>query len=490
MRMRRYHPLTLVFDLFSFIKNVAIFAFLLFVVKYQSQSFLFVWGRRVFAGIAVLTVVSHVFKWLTNRYAADETAFYLKSGLFDKTERTVYFDKVQNVQRHTSFLHTLFHMTSITFETGAGFLNSNVEFKAVTKEEADRLETLVKAQQVDSNNTEEQEFIVQEAETRVIHFTPTRRDLIKASFTSFSFLLLLAVAASLFSKLDALFDLEDVAEGWVLSLLKSGWLIAGTTIVLMVISVLVGFVWTYVKYGKYEIASDDKRITIRKGIVDETAFSILKTRVQAIEITQSWIKRLLGLAEVKLISAGGLGEEEQEISTLYPFLPVARAYSIIEEMLPGYEVQRETKRLPLKSLFVRLAKPYWFGMVSTALLAYFRPEPFGWHSAWWIGSIILLIIGIISRIADFASTQYTFTDGFIQISEGVLEKTTFLSRRDKIIEIKVSRTKLQQWTGLASIGLVNRAKPVRHEMLKDVSLWEADRFYSWYAGRVAEIKTE
>lgn len=480
MNLKRYHPLTLVFDLFTFVKNMAIFAIILFVVNYGSKSFLFVWGRRVFAGIVVLTLLSLMFKWLTNRYAVDHQAFFMKSGLFTKTERTVYFDKVQNVQRRTSFIHILFRMTSITFETAADASDSNVEFKMVTKQEADRLESLVKAQHEEMTTESE----LPEVEMRTIHFSPTRRDIIKATFTSFNFLVLIALSASIFSKLDTIFDLEDKVEGWVLSVLTSGWLIAGIAIILMVVSVLAGFIWTYIKYGKYEIASDEKRIMIRKGMIDETEFTILKTRVQAIEITQSLIKRVLGLAEVKLISAGGLGEEEQEISTLYPFLPTERAYSMIEEMLPGYKVLRETKRLPLKSLFVRLAKPYWFWLIVTAVLAYFRPEP------WWIVSLSLLATAVVIRIVNYANTTYAMTDGFIQISEGVLEKATYLSRRDKIVEVKVNRSKLQQWTGLATVGIVNRAKPVRHETLEDVTLQEAVRFYSWYAGRVEEIKTK
>ncbi|MCG3088407.1 PH domain-containing protein [Sporosarcina cyprini] len=486
MNMKRYHPLTLVYDLFTFVKNMAIVAIVLFVVNYGSKSFLFVWGRRLFAVIVVLTVVSLGFKWLTNRYAVDHQAFHLKSGLFTKTERTVYFDKVQNVQRRTSFIHKLFRMTSMTFETAADASDSNVEFKMVTKQEADRLESLVKVQHEEMTTESE----LPEVEMRTIHFSSTHRDIIKATFTSFNFLVLIALAASIFSKLDTIFDLEDKVEGWVLSVLTSGWLIAGIAIILMAVSMLAGFVWTYIKYGKYEIASDEKRIMIRKGMIDETEFTILKTRVQAIEITQSLIKRVLGLAEVKLISAGGLGEEEQEISTLYPFLPMERAYSMIEEMLPGYKVLRETKRLPSKSLLVRLAKPYWFWLIVTAVLVYFRPEPFGWHAAWWISSLLLLAAAVLIRIVNYVNTTYAMTNGFIQISEGVLEKAIYLSRRDKIVEVKVNRSKLQQWTGLATIGIVNRAKPVRHEMLEDVSLQEAGRFYSWYAGRVEEIKTK
>lgn len=65
-----------------------------------------------------------------------------------------------------------------------------------------------------------------------------------------------------------------------------------------------------------------------------------------------------------------------------------------------------------------------------------------------------------------------------------------MTRRDKIIEVSVKRTKLQQWTGLATIGLVNRAQPVRHERVPDVAVEEASRFYHWYMSSAEEVHVE
>src|SRR5699024_6461797 len=107
---------------------------------------------------------------------------------------------------------------------------------------------------------------------------------------------------------------------------------------------------------------DTHYIYITKGMIDETAFSISKEKVQAIEIEQSIMKRFLGLAGVKLRSAGGLnlGEDTNEINTLYPFLPVDQAYEIIAEILPSYTISQEMIELPQKSFWVRIFSPSWF----------------------------------------------------------------------------------------------------------------------------------
>lgn len=494
MKFKRYHPLTILFDLYGFVKNVAIFAVMLFVFNYGSDSTLVRIGRWALLIGAILTLTSLLMKWFSNRYAADGQAFHLQGGIFQKTERTIYYEKVQNVQRRTSFLHKLFRMTSVSFQTGATGVDAKVEFKVVTQQEAERLETLVKEAGTESVFVPDKDVQLDEIKNveakQITHFTPTRRDIVKASFTSLSFLFLIVIAASIFSKINALFDVEEAVEGWVLSLLTSGWVIAGIATVLIIVSFVIGYIRTYITYGKYEIASDDTRIYISKGVLDESAFSILKKRVQGIEISQSFMKRLLRLAEVKLISAGSLGSDDDEVSTLYPFLPVKRAYSMIEEMLPDYKTSTEMNRLPRKSLLVRIMKPYWFWLIVTAALTYFRNDLFSKPNLWWIISISLLTVLVLARIANYWNTSYAITDRFIQVSEGTLGKTTYLTRRDKIVEVSVKRTKLQQWTGLATIGLVNRAQPVRHASLPDVTVEEASRFYRWYALRGKEARME
>src|SRR5699024_857622 len=170
---------------------------------------------------------------------------------------------------------------------------------------------------------------VQNKPERTVHFNPTRRDVIKASFTSLSFLVLIPIILSLYVKADQLLNLEERTEGFTSAILESWWFIAIIIILLIVVSVIFGIVKVYLQYGKYEISSDEERIYITQGVIDETSFSILKRNVQAVSIDQSLMKRILGIAEVKLISAGSLKADEDnklEISSLYPFLPKESAY--------------------------------------------------------------------------------------------------------------------------------------------------------------------
>ncbi|MCZ2259599.1 PH domain-containing protein [Sporosarcina sp. G11-34] len=493
---KRYNPLIIIFDLWSLIKNSFFFVLFLFVLRYGSDSTFIKYGRIAFFIFFGLTIISIILKWFTHKYKLDDVSFHIYKGLFNKSEQTIPFSKIQNVQRRTSLLHRLLGVTSITFETGISQADTSVKFEVLSRNEADQIEewasnsTYLQTDDVEIITAEEDQ--VAPSLERTIHFTPTKKDDLKASFTSLSFLVLIPILLSIYFKVTEIFKVEDKVEGIFSSLMSTWWIVALIVIVLVLASVLIGIVRTFMRYGKYEISSDDSRVYIAKGVLDESTFSILKNRVQAIEIIQSPMKRMLGLAEVKLISAGGVsfGEEALETNSLYPFLPVKRAYEMIQEVLPTYEVIDTMTRLPRTSFWIRIMKPSWFWIIVTVTLFYFKPPIFNIDQAWWMVSAGLLLLIATSRILEYFNTRYILNGEFIQFKTGSFETSVFISKRTKIVEVKVSRSKFQQLLGLASIGTINHAKPFHHASVENIPVEMADAFYTWYAGRVDQIELE
>src|SRR5579875_3031284 len=88
------------------------------------------------------------------------------------------------------------------------------------------------------------------------------------------------------------------------------------------------------------------------------------------------------------------------------------------------------------------------------------------------------------------ATLVTLNDRFIQLKKGFFISSLFLSKRDKVIEVSVTRNILQKWLGLASIRTINRAKPVYHHSLTDIPEEFAESFFKWYVGRMNEIEIE
>ncbi|MFD6441548.1 PH domain-containing protein, partial [Peribacillus sp. NPDC060186] len=468
-------------------KGNLFFIIMLYVLNFGTEKTYMKVLQIGFLVYLVWRVISVILQWYTYKYQIKEGTVHITSGLISKSFRTIPLLKVQNVQRRTTLFHKLFNLTSLTFETGMTGDQGSVPFEVISQKEAKRLEqefSLIQEHSVIEVDGTEEDILknVESVSEKTIHFTPTKQDVLKASFTSLSFLALIPIVATFYNTLDDFFNMEN-AEGLLAKLLDTWWIVTIALIGIICIAVAFGIISTFVKYGKYEISSDHERVYIKKGVLDEYAFSIQKEKVQAVEITQSLIKRMLGLAEVRLISAGSTGDIELETNTLYPFLSVDRAYAMIEEILPTYKVERSMERLSKQAFKVRMLRPSIFWILTTVAIYYFKP-------AIWYVSVILLVLIYTLRILDYKNSRYLLNNEIIQFKSGSLETSLFITKRSKVIQIEVERSKLQKLFGLASIETVNRSKPVHHTKLQDVSVEYADEFYTWYTCRTQNIQVE
>ncbi|MBY7144948.1 PH domain-containing protein [Virgibacillus sp. NKC19-3] len=500
MEEKRHHPLTILYDIWELIKNSFFFIILLFVIQGDSDFWLITYGRMAFIVIFGLVLLYIPIKWLTRTYIFDETSLQLQRKFFTTTKQTIPYTKIQHVKRKTKVFHRLFNMTSLTVETSIQGDGGTVNFDVLTPKEATQIEERIQGKVQGEEGNDSAGIVLsdsveanpeQQREAGVtVHFTPTKRDTLKASFTSFSFIAVIPIAGSFISQTEQMFRVDGEVEGFFSSILGSWWMISLFLLVVVLLAIGAGVIWTMLRYGKYEIASDSEKIYITKGMLEESYFSITKDNVQAVSVEQSFMKRMLGLAEVKLTSAGGMGEDDLEINTLYPFLPVKRAYAMITELLPAYQVCQTMERLPRRTFWLRMLMPSWFWIIVTAVLYFTKADFFGVEQSWWIISIILLVLIMVSRILNYVHSRYVLNDQFVQFKTGGFTTSLFLSKRNKIIEVQATRNILQKKLGLASLVTVNRAKPVEHTEMKDVPVGWASAFYKWYMARNKEVEME
>ncbi|OZI13189.1 hypothetical protein CEW92_02905 [Bacillaceae bacterium SAS-127] len=489
--LKKLHSLKILLDIWKLVKENIFFFMLLFILNFNSDKTYIKILQIIFIVYVVWRLLWLLIDWFTSKYEIKENAIHLQSGIFSRSYRTVPFSKVQNIQRRTTMIHKFLRVTSMTLETAAAGDESSVTMDVLLKKEADQLEEQINRvragehfanEELAENSLdqyEETKLVASIAEEKTVHFTPTTKDLLKASFISLSFFILFPIVF----KLDDIFQIEMLAKDVFEVISKSWWIISLVSVVLILLSVGIGMIRTFMKYGKYEISSDSQSIYIKKGVLDESAFSIQKEKVQAVVITQSFMKRLLGLAEVELISAGQTDFEGMETNSLYPFLPVQRAYDMIEEILPGYRVERNMERLPKEAFWVRMIRHSVFWLVVTVAVFYFKP------SFWYI-PVALTAFAYLIKILNYKNSRYRITEEFIQMKTGAFNTNLFITKRSKVIEIEVTQTKLQKSFGLATINTVNRSKPIHHEELDDVPVEVADEFYIWYVARRNEIIIE
>ncbi|WP_281658490.1 PH domain-containing protein [Halobacillus sp. Cin3] len=511
----RYHPMAMLHDYIHLIKKTVPLFFLAFVLKADSSAWLFTYGRYILPAAVICSALYIPVKWYTKTYEILPSAIVVTSKLFTTSTKTIPYSKIQQVKRKTTWVHRLLGMTSLTLETSAEGRDGTVRFDVLRPSEASSMEQRVQQEKPDveretflekqdqenaQEDNHEQEEVEQAAaatpvdqkeprvigDEKTIHFKPTKKDLIKASLASLSFLAVIPLAGSRLSDAEDL-HFEKQVDGLFESLLSSIGMIVGALAVLTVIGVGLGFVRTYKKYGKYELASTSERIFITKGAWEQDYLSVRKDHVQAVLIEQSLMKRLLGFASLKLVIAGE-NEGEEEVTSVYPFLPVKRAYSLVHEVLPDYRVLGNMDRLPRRAFYLRLLRPSWIWVAVTGGLYFFKPGSFFIDLPWWAFSSALFVIIVLSRIQGCVHSRFQMDDTFIQFQAGGFTKTLYLSKRSKVIELEVSRNYVQQKSGLASVKLINRANPVRETIMNDVPDEFAERLKVWYTHQTLKRK--
>ncbi|KZE37457.1 hypothetical protein AV656_12890 [Bhargavaea cecembensis] len=499
MENRRMHPGRIILSLYELIKNTAIVFIFLFILRRGSEAGWVVAGRWIFIAAITISVLNIVLSWWRTTYRLEADSVQIDSGVFSRKHRNVPFRRVQNVNRQVPAVLRLFGLTSLTLETGADGEDASVKFLAVTKAEAARIEEALDgyrrermeaaravpgAEGMEGGASEIQEPLPENV--RTVHFTPELKDVLKASFLSFSFIALIPVLATIYSNIDDFFDVESQAEGF-LSFLAGSGVVLGITIALFAVAAIAfGIIRTYLKYGRYEISSDDERIYIRRGVLTEQSLSVRKKNVQAVQITETPLKRLLGLAEAKLVTVGSFEDNLEDISSLYPFLRKQRAVELVGELLPDIRVQDGMERLPKAALTVRMLRFPLTAVIGTVVLYFWRPD-FSYIPDWPFLAAALFAFIYLLRYFDYRNTRYAISGPFVQFRKGGLWRETFLSKREKVIEAAVSQSWLQKRFGVATVGTTNRAKPVHVEELKDLPAAAAEQFDQWYTERNPEL---
>ncbi|MEH6991443.1 PH domain-containing protein [Neobacillus drentensis] len=467
--VKRYHPAFIAVELVSFLKSSIGFFLFLFILKGSSTATWVIWGRYMLLIASVWTIFSIILKWYFHRYEIVGDSIVVHEGVVVKKQRSVALDRIHNQVSNTTFVHRWFGLTSLTLETGTSGENATFTFPVITEEEKQRI--LLSLERGEASIEAEE---TGKSSNTTIHFRSTKMDLVKASFTSLSFLAIFPLLSAIYFNLADFFQIEETAENALDYLLIHWWMLIVLFVLALAISVGIGFIKTSMKYGNYVISDDSERIYIEKGIGNFTSFSIQKHRVQAVIVEQTILKRLLGLASIKLLSAGAFGDEKgQETSSLYPFMPKHEAYRILQIMLPHYHIEEKMNRFPLKVLWLKLLHPYYLTILAIIGLIFFKRE---WL---WVAAIVFGL-SILSRILDYWFTSYIRHGKTVQIRKGGFTNETFVTHRERIQQITVKHSWLQRKFGVATLTFTNKAKPLHESELYGVSNGEAGTFFNWY----------
>lgn len=483
MKNIQLHPLYLLEKWWSFLKNSFFLIVLLFVINYGTTSPFISTLQKLFILWMIYSIIRPVIVWKTTTFKITDEDVTIERGLFNRKKKSVPFDRVQHIQRNTNWIYRPFQLTSLTLTTSASE-DGEIEIPSLTVEEADFIERAFRREKT-VVPTEEQSFI-DEAQSDIIeasndnqqktYFQTTKKDVFKATILSFQFLAIFPLLLFIYNKISG-FSWAKTIDAIGVWLWNHPFLLVGAIVIAFLLSFFIGWITTYLRYGHFIITADDTYIYVEKGVLSRQRFSIPRERVQAIEINQSFGKRLLGLTSIKLISSSHASEELQSSQELYPFLPVKVTDQLLEQLLPHFSNIEKANRLPRRVLALRMLKIPWFTLLVAAALYYFeKPIAF---------ALIVLVITYLLRILDFYRTRFATDGERVMYKSGALSTSTVITTRRYIVQVEKEHSIFQQLFGVTSITFYNRQYT---QTLHDVPTHFAHQFIDWYKKRAVATK--
>lgn len=483
-----------------------------------------------------------------------ETELHIYSGIFIKKQIHIPFQRVQSVDYTAKILERLLGLAKLQIETAGGANNKGVTIPALKLSEAEALRSEVfrrkkalltgtplqeagadgvtaasegpgVATMVTEPSTEG--TFIQVADTAAglrgilagdfdddapveYEYGLSMKELFLAAVSNSSVALMLVAVVAFLSQIPGfLQDWSIVSEfgaDAVDSIMSLGtFLVTVLVVIILLVIWIISILSTMVSYGAFKARRRGGRIEVERGLLQRRFKGISITRVQSVVISQGFLRKLIGFAELKLltidslnVTASNSGEGGASSGStglvIHPFVKMERIDDIIAHMVPEFTERADDgalKKLPpvafRRSLFRWIVWPTLLCVViilaiNGLLLPLLQRETGLVFTPLYSIVVALVIIAFcsLSGIWWYKRAAYAYSGTMLTIRKGVFGQTTTIIPRQKIQWAATNENPLQRWRGVATISATTAAGiGGTKTSLRDLNTEEADAYIEW-----------
>jgi putative membrane protein len=295
----------------------------------------------IVTGVVVLLVVTTL-EWWRRTYALEAGALRLEEGVLARKLRVVPFDRIQQVDLVRKPLHRLLGVATLRVETAGGGRAAEVDLDVVAVGEAQALRASLLRAKAGAAATPAEE----EAAAGPAPAAPAERVLLRLSVGE---VMLAGITGTRAAAVLAVLGPLSQASDWFPNL--SDWLlqrfdpesVAPTTPAAVVAVALIGAaVWlglaaasSVVTDFGFTLARVEGDLVVRRGLLERREAVLPIARLQVVRVEESLLRRWLGLASIRIQSAGRTAGDDRTASRLaVPVLHRSDVNRVLGELLP------------------------------------------------------------------------------------------------------------------------------------------------------------
>lgn len=405
----------------------------------------------ILLGLIVTATVVLIYSYLYYRNFLfhidyDREEFILQKGVISTENVAIPFDKIQQVYFKRTILERLINVYSVVLDT-AGSKNDEVSIKAISKEDADLLSSILT--KVKGQNIEKEEVTEEVGEAASSDTWTHKLDVITLLKIGIStnyirgLAIVLAFFTTLYNELSSFFEDYEEQMGEYYEMVPQPTDSLGFFLILFILLLLVSIVITvfevFIKYYGLKLIQTRQSLELEMGLKTNTKVAIQPRRVQLMQIITNPVQKRFNLHEIRVALASsedelgknrikipGLGKEE--LIKVRSFLFGDDKSNFVQKFHPHRLMLLRRYLIVLFPVIISFILLLWFDYMDPTL--------------WLIAALMFTIIGIIYQYKRYHSLELIFSDEFLQKKQGVWN---FRSENFEIFKMQAVTVKQPFW---------------------------------------------
>ena len=500
----RLHPWSWVFHAIRALREVALPA-LVFMVVGRKDAF----GSLVVGAVAAIMLIAWgILRSRTFRYELLERELLVREGFFVRETRHVPFARVQAVNERQGPLHRLLGVTELVLESGAAGKPEAV-MRVLGVAEAARIAGMLRSVSTADHATPDVVASPAAAATQELLRIPTDELILHGIISNRGFVVI-ALAFGILSQNRELLDLLPIDFKQLMkdSTDTAAGIDAGA-IFGVLLALLLGFVvlvrllsiaFALFTLHDFTLRRAGDRLRMNRGLLSRVDVSGRVSGFQRIVLEQSLLHRAFRRCVVKVDLAGAslLGTPEaadSRLDTLAPIATPARARSLLQELVPGLDLEALPWQPLHRSAAVRRwQKTMWWLLPTLTLVVAAAGLIPGLPSVALPGALVAATLGLglsVMHAWQWARwSAFAASDGVIAFRSGAWARQWTLVFDDRAQSTALRRSPRDRREGTASLAVDVQSMTVSqalHIPYLDAALGERLNARFWRAGTSAPL---
>ncbi len=477
------HPSSLLFDLISHFRQLLIPAAIALFSAARGNQF---W---TFFAIAMFfpSLLHSAFQYFTLRYRVADGEMTIRKGLFFRRLRTIPVNRIQNIDLVQNPLHRMLGVAEVRVETASGSeAEARLRVLSMAQIAALRHEIFAEQQLTESSDGTVPAGVAahpaasRESETdspvaavsQVTLLSIPSGWLVRAGLASNRGMLLIGVVLGLAWQFEQewMFDIRQWRrflpglDGSFRNLLLFSVSVLGILVLLR----LFGIVWYVLRFYGYSLVRHGEDLRVSCGLFTRVSATIPRKRIQFISVHRSLVGRWMGLASVRIETAGGGGGDANDASAMVsrrwfvPVIPDDRVEDLLYELRPG--MVGDPDRLvwhPLaRNARWRLVRRAMVQSLVIAAIGMAITRPWGF-----VAGICLAPLLVVWAFKKSRAMHYSRGVDQVAFRSGVLNRKTSFTFFDKIQTARLFQSPFDRRWGHAVLAIDTAAAgPAEHRI--------------------------